>query len=258
MYFNNVHVLIYGVLGIIGLIVGKFCAWCNKRLPEKKKVFSKEYFEENKKGIELSYVFMIITAVIYMLLLFKFGIKGTFLKNLDLLKFLILVPMLELTFFIDLKHRIIPNRLTMTMFEIGIITMFVYGIANINILKNMLFGMLTGGGIFLTITLLGGLIAGKEAMGLGDVKFMGALGLYLGASLIAEVSFLAFLLAAVISIGIMIVRKYILKNPDDEIPFGPFLSLSALLCIFLPNNIVFSAFAAFCKGLSMMIISFMM
>ena len=51
MYFNNVHVLIYGVLGIIGLIVGKFCAWCNKRLPEKKKIFSKEYFEENKKGL---------------------------------------------------------------------------------------------------------------------------------------------------------------------------------------------------------------
>ena len=258
MYFNNVHVLIYGVLGIIGLIVGKFCAWYSKRLPEKKKVFSKEYFEENKKGIELSYVFMIITAVIYMLLLFKFGIKGTFFKNLDLLKFLILVPMLELTFFIDLKHRIIPNRLTMTMFEIGIIIMFVYGIANINILKNMLFGMLTGGGIFLTITLLGGLVAGKEAMGLGDVKFMGALGLYLGVSIIAEVSFLAFLLAAIISIGIMIVRKYILKNPDDEIPFGPFLSLSALLCIFLPNNIVFSAFAVFCKGISMVIISCMM
>ena len=166
--------------------------------------------------------------------------------------------MLELTFFIDLKHRIIPNRLTMTMFEIGIIIMFVYGIANINILKNMLFGMFTGGGIFLTITLLGGLVAGKEAMGLGDVKFMGALGLYLGSSLVAEVSFLAFLLAAVISIGIIIVRKYILKNPDDEIPFGPFLSLSALLCIFLPNNIVFSTFAAFCKSLSMMMISFMM
>ena len=89
MYFNNVHILVYGLIGLIGLIVGKFCAWCNKRLPEKKKIFSKEYFEENKKGIELSYVFMIITAVIYMLLLFKFGIKGTFLKNLDLLKFLI-------------------------------------------------------------------------------------------------------------------------------------------------------------------------
>ena len=38
----------------------------------------------------------------------------------------------------------------------------------------MLLGCVTGGGIFILITLLGGLIAGKEAMGLGDVKFMGA------------------------------------------------------------------------------------
>ena len=34
--------------------------------------------------------------------------------------------------------------------------------------------MVTGAGIFGAIALLGGIIAGKEAMGLGDVKFMGA------------------------------------------------------------------------------------
>ena len=89
MYFNNVHILVYGLIGIIGLIVGKFCAWCNKRLPEKQKIFSKEFFEENKKGLEFNYVFMILTAVIYMFLLFKLGIKDTFLKNLDLIKYLL-------------------------------------------------------------------------------------------------------------------------------------------------------------------------
>ena len=258
MYFNNVHILVYGLIGLIGLIVGKFCAWCNKRLPEKKAIFSKEYFEEAKKGLDYNYVFMILTAVIYMFLLFKFGIKDTFLKNLDLIKFLVLVPMLELTFFIDLKHRIIPNRLNMTMFEIGIIFTFVYGIANINVLKDMILGMCVGGGLFFTITLLGGLVAGKEAMGLGDVKFMGAVGLYLGASVTAEVSFLAFLLAAVISIVVIIVRKFIIKSTDDEIPFGPFLSLAALLCIFLPHNVVFSTFADMCRMLSSMIVTLMM
>lgn len=254
MYFNDIHILVYVLIGVIGLIIGKFLAWCNLRMPEKKKIFSKEYFEENKKGIDLSYVYMIITSVIYIALFYKFGIKNTFLKNLDLIKYLILFPMLELTFFIDLKHRIIPNRLTMTMFEVGILSVFVYGLANINILKDMLFGMVVGGGIFFTITLLGGLVAGREAMGLGDVKFMGALGLYLGTSMITEVSFLAFLLAAVISIGIIIVRK-ITKNEDDEIPFGPFLSLAAMMCIFLPHNIVFTSFSAFCRWLSMMIIT---
>ena len=253
MYFNNVHILIYGIIGIIVLFVGKFTAWCNIRLPEREKIFTKEYFKESKKGISLSYVFMIITAVIYILLLYKLGIKDTFLKNLDLIKYMFLVPMLLLTFFIDLKLRIIPNRLTMFMFELGLIFTFIYGFGNINIFKDMLLGMLAGGGIFLSITLLGGLIAGKEAMGLGDVKFMGALGLYLGTSTTVEVTFLAFLLAAVISIFVIIVRK-ITKNTDDLIPFGPFLALSALLCMFLPHNIVFTKFAEFCQMLSNLII----
>ena len=239
MYFNNVHILVYGLIGLIGLIVGRFCAWCNKRLPEKKAIFSKEYFEEVKKGLDYNYVFMIVTAVIYMFLLFKLGIKDTFLKNLDLIKFLVLVPMLELTFFIDLKHRIIPNRLNMTMFEIGIVFTFIYGIANINVLKDMILGMCVGGGLFFTITLLGGLVAGKEAMGLGDVKFMGAVGLFVGTTLISEAAFLAFILAAVISILIIIVRKLITKSSDDLIAFGPFLALSVLLCVFLPSKIVF-------------------
>ena len=39
-----------------------------------------------------------------------------------------------------------------------------------------LLGLAIGGGIFLIITLIGGLIAGKEAMGFGDVKLMGASG----------------------------------------------------------------------------------
>lgn len=254
MYFNNIHILIYVVLGIIGMYIGRFLAWCNKRLPEKQKVFTKEYFEESKKGIEYTYVFMFATAIIYIALLYKFGIKDTFFKNLDLIKYLILAPMLELTFSIDLKHRIIPNRLTMFTFEVGVILAFVYGIGNINILKDMFLGMLTGGGIFLSITLLGGLIAGKEAMGLGDVKFMGAVGLFVGTTLISEAAFLAFILAAVISILIIIVRKLITKSSDDLIAFGPFLALSVLLCVFLPSKIVFVKFAEFCAYLSTWII----
>ena len=41
MFFNNVHILVYLGIGIIGLIVGKFCAWCNVRLPENKKIFKR-------------------------------------------------------------------------------------------------------------------------------------------------------------------------------------------------------------------------
>lgn len=250
MYFNNVHILIYLAIAIIGLIVGKFIAWCNIRFPENKKIFSKEFFEENKKGIEKNYIIMITVAIIYVALLYKFGLKSEFIKNLDLIKFLILTPMLVSAFFVDLKHRIIPNRLNLTMFEIGLIIAFIYGITNINMAKDMILGMFTGAGIFIAITLLGGLIAGKEAMGLGDVKLMGALGLYFGINSIAEISLLAFFIAAVSSIFILIIRIVILKIKDEYIPFGPFLVISAVACIFLPANIVFTVFLGFCTAIS--------
>lgn len=251
MYFNNVHIIIYVAFAALGLIFGKFVAWCNLRFPEEKKIFSKEFFAENKAGkIKGSYLMMFITAITYIALLYKFGLKENFIKNLDLIKFLILTPMLISSFFIDLKHRILPNRLNMVIFEIGLLLTFIYGIYNFNIAKDMLLGMLTGAGVFLAITLLGGLIAGKEAMGLGDVKFMGAIGLYFGVSTILEISLLAFFVAAFASIGIVVVRVGILKKYDEYIPFGPFLVISAIAMIFFPANIVFWAFMAFCKGIS--------
>ena len=110
------------------------------------------------------------------------------------IKYLLLLPMLECAFFVDLKEQIIPNRLNMTIFEVGIVFVFLYGINNANIGKDMLLGMLVGGGIFLLITLLGGLIAGKEAMGMGDVKLMGALGLYFGLSNIIVITLVEYTL----------------------------------------------------------------
>ena len=96
----------------------------------------------------------------------------------------------------------------------------------------MILGLFVGAGIFLAITLLGGLIAGKEAMGLGDVKFMGAIGLFFGASNIAQITLLAFFVAAIFSIVILIVRIVILKNKDEYIPFGPFIVIATFIVIF--------------------------
>ena len=189
-----------------------------------------------------------------MAILYKFGIKDTFYGNLDLIKFMILSPMLISTFFIDLKHRIIPNRINMTIFEVGLFFAFLQGINNINITQNMLLGMVVGGGIFLLITLIGGLIAGKEAMGLGDVKLMGAVGLFFGAASIAEISLLSFFVGAIISIFVIIIRKLIIKSNDEYMPFGPFLTISTLICIFIPANTVFYLFMKLCTGISSLII----
>lgn len=252
---NNVHILVYVVFGIVALIVGKLVAWMNVRLPEDKKVFSKDFFAANKEGIEKNYICMIIMVILYVALLHKFGIGSTFMQNLDLIKYLILMPMLVSAFMIDLKHRIIPNRLNLSIFEVGLVLTFIYGINNINIAKDMLLGMVTGAGIFGAITLLGGIIAGKEAMGLGDVKFMGAAGLYFGVSAIAQISLLAFFIGAIVSVIVLLVRVLILKSEDEYIPFGPFLVISSIVSIFLPANMIFILFMSMCGAISNKILS---
>jgi len=206
MYINDVNIIYYVIAAIIGLFVGEGVNWANKRLPEYKPVFSKEFFTEMKMNFKPNYILMFLISAIYVTLIYRFGIKETLIANLDLIKFLILTPMLLSAFVIDYKLQIIPNRLNLTIFEIGIIFAFLYGLSDVAITIKMLIGMLIGGGIFLFITLIGGLIYGKEAMGFGDVKLMGALGLFFGQYNIIAVTLVSFLIGAILSI-ILLVSK---------------------------------------------------
>lgn len=114
----------------------------NKRLPEYKKVFSLDLFKEYKKEFKPNYILMIIMSILYIGILYKYGIQNTFIQNLDLIKYLILAPMLFSVIIIDYKYQIIPNRLNLTMFEIGLIFAFLYGFSNVAISINMFVGML--------------------------------------------------------------------------------------------------------------------
>ena len=190
---------------------------------------------------------MFVTVAIYVALLYFYGIKNTFIANLDLIKYLILTPMLLSAFVIDYKLQIIPNRLNLTMFEIGLVIAFLYGLSDVAITINMALGMLAGGGIFLLITLIGGAIYGKEAMGFGDVKLMGALGLYFGLSNIIAITLVSFLIGAILSV-ILLATK--IKKMDEYIPFGPFIVIGTFVSIFVPfETIKYALLMFFTLGL---------
>ena len=231
MYINDVFIVYYVIALLLGLIVGELVGWLNDRLPEEKKVFSKDFFIEHKINFKPHYILMLITSIIYIGLVYKFGIRDTIVANLDLIKFAILTPLLLSAFVIDYRLQIIPNRLNLTIFEIGIIFTFLYGLSDIAISINMFLGMLAGGGIFLLITLVGGLIYGKEAMGFGDVKLMGALGLFFGLSNIIIITLVSFLIGAILSIGLLATK---MKKTDEYIPFGPFIVIATFISMFVP------------------------
>ena len=231
MYINDLHILTYVVAGIIGLFVGQFIDWCNLRLPEYKKVFSRDFYKEYLKNAKPKYLLMVIVVVAYIALLYFNGL------TIDTIKFMFLIPMLIIAFMVDYKLQIIPNRLTLTIFELGLVFTFAETLLNINvginIFVNNLLGMLVGGGIFLLITLIGGIIAGKEAMGFGDVKLMGALGLFFGCLNMILISVMAFLFAAIVSIIILISRK---KKMNEYIPFGPFIVVASMIPMYLSTS----------------------
>lgn len=235
MYINNINIIYYILVGILGLIVGQFVDWCNIRLPEYKKVFSKEFFTIYMKNFKPKYLLMFTTAIIYMAILYFKFTSTDLIIQLNVLKYLILTPMLLSALVIDWKLQIIPNRLNLTIFETGLVFTFAQGMCDINQGVDMLLGSLVGAGIFLIITLLGGLIAGKEAMGFGDVKLMGALGLFFGWQKIIAVSLIAFLLAAIISIFLLVSKK---KKTDEYIPFGPFIVIAAFIVALVPFDIL--------------------
>lgn len=241
VYINDVHILFYVLFAFIGGFIGQVIDYLNIVFLNERKVISKESFKKYKETFKVNYKLIVVNSCLYVALLYKFGM------NLDFLRFAILTPMLISAFIVDYKIQIIPNRLNFTMFEVGIIFAFIFGIQNLNLAKDMFLGMITGGGIFLLITLIGGLIVGKEAMGLGDVKLMGALGLFFGWYKILIISVLAFLIGAIISIIVLIVRK---NREDGYIPFGPFIVVATFITIFVPTNLLFiSLMKVFSLGL---------
>jgi len=243
MYINDIHIAYYAIAIIASIVIGQLVDWANKRMPEYKKILSKDIINEYKIEFKPNYILILVIAIIYVTLLYNYGIKPTLIANLDLIKYLIISPMLVSAFVIDYKHQIIPNRLNLTLFEIGIIFAFLYGLSDVAITFNLLLGMVTGGGIFLLITVIGGLIYGKEAMGFGDVKLMAALGLLFGLSNIIVITLLSFLIGAILSVLLLITK---IKKSSEYIPFGPFIVIGTFISMYVPfetiKNILMNIF----------------
>lgn len=235
MYINDTHIGFYLLVAILGLGVGQLVDWINERLPENKRIFSRDIFRKYKIDFKPNYIMMILVAVIYVALVYKFGIYNSFIGNLNLIKYLLLTPLLLSVLVIDYKKQIIPNRLNLTIFEIGIVIAFLYGMSNIAITIDMLLGMTIGVLIFVIISIIGKIFFSNDAMGMGDIKLIGALGLYFGLTNIITISIMSFLIGAVIGIILLLLKR---KKVNEYISFGPFIVISAFISIFVPFDII--------------------
>lgn len=233
MFIGSVHIFWYVIIGLAGLIIGRLIPLINYNLSEHKKIFDAENIKEYLKMSNTNYVIMLTNAVIYIALLRVIGMEDI----IELLQFLALTPMLISAFYIDCKSQVIPNRLTLTMLEVGIVFSFLRGINNLNIAIEMWIGMVVGALIFIILTYIGNLVFRKETMGFGDVKLMGTLGLFFGWRSIIAIVIFAFFIATIYSICFIIKNKIKKQEISEFIPFGPFIVLAAFIAMFVPLNI---------------------
>ena len=95
-------------------------------------------------------------------------------------------------------------------------------------LAGVVFGYLVGCGVVWGVRILGTLGFGKEAMGLGDVHLVGAIGAVIGAG----DATISFLLAAFLGLGHAVVEATLgrlLVKRGVQIPYGPHLCGAAIL-----------------------------
>lgn len=227
MYINNIHILGYFFIGLFGMFLGQFMNWVNIRFAHHKKVFCKELFTQYIPNQKLNMFLMFSIMALYVAILYLFGL------NLVTLKYLLLTPLLISVLTIDFKEHIIPDRLILILFEIGMLFSIIEGFDSLNIFVDRILGMVIGFGIFGIITLIGGLLAKKKAMGYGDVKLMAALGLIFGEIGILMIIVIAFLIAALVSIVLLVAKK---KKFTEYIAFGPYISIASFVVMLSSTN----------------------
>ena len=140
----------------------------------------------------------------------------------------------------DLKHKIIPDQLVYLFMALSALSGFVlnfdFGIAEIVWLVH---GLYSGGLLFLAFWALWYFSAGR-LMGFGDAKLVFGLGLWLGLKDALIGVMLAFILGAVVGLGLIALRRsknlpkgWRLLSLKSEIPFAPFLVTGAFISFIL-------------------------
>ncbi len=78
------------------------------------------------------------------------------------------------------------------------------------------------------------LILPREAMGFGDVKFMAAIGAFLGWQATIFSLMVSAVLGTLVSLGAIAIRKV---EWSSRIPYGPYIAVAAIIYMFLPLSI---------------------
>lgn len=147
--------------------------------------------------------------------------------------FIFICALIVITF-IDVDHRIIPNKITLPGIPIAFLTSS-FLLPEMTPLQALI-GLLAGGGSLYVVGLIYSLLTGQEGMGGGDVKLLAMIGALTGIKGVI----LTVLLSSVIGTlaGLILMAAKGKKDLKFAVPFGPFLALGSIIHIFFGNQLI--------------------
>ncbi len=148
-----------------------------------------------------------------------------------LLEYLILVFGLVTVSFIDFDHMILPDEFTLGGVAVGLIG------AALNPERHFLpafWGVIFGGGFLWAIAVVYAMIRKQEGMGGGDIKLLAWIGAVLGWTSVPFVIICSSLVGSLVGLSLVFKKR---QGMSHAIPFGPYLSLAAILYIFFGREL---------------------
>lgn len=132
---------------------------------------------------------------------------------------------------IDLNTMLLPDQITLPLLWLGLLVNVGGAFTS---LPDAVIGAAAG---YMTLWLVYQgfrLITGREGMGFGDFKLLGALGAWMGWQALPGIILMSSLVGAVVGISLMLLHK---KDASMAIPFGPYLAAAGVIWLFFGNII---------------------
>lgn len=167
-----------------------------------------------------------LTAILLLILYLHFSLSVHFLVASLFTSVLIALG------FIDFRHQILPDHLTVPLFAFSLI----YGLFRNDLnLKQVLLGALVGSGFLFLVYISYFLIRRKEGLGTGDIIFMLGIGAFLGIKGALLTLILATFAGALVGLFLLLGQK---KGWQFALPFGSFLAAAAFVSLVWGEKII--------------------
>lgn len=162
------------------------------------------------------------TAIVFLLLFFKFGLSWA------LVFFALLFSLLIIVFVYDLTHQLIPEEIVWTGLILTLLGVWYFGGIGV-------YGMLLGGLVCGGVPAILVLVSKEKWMGAGDIKLGFLVGAMVGYPEALLLLFLSFVLGSIVGL-VLIIRKN--KKFNDTLAFAPYLIGALLITLFWGDHII--------------------